>query len=292
MSNVLAYIARPIDLGRADDAIVNHAINELVDAEIPCYNPLGAFRVGGEPSGVINQINKAAMDAASCAVAFLPGDAKTIGVPSEIGYLLDHGVPTLIVTDLDKTSWVVAGWSEQPHALLAELDPFSIAAGVSDLIDLMIDSRAATYRHTAEGIVFEQKHPNATLPTKGYKLDAGYDLYTVEDVVIPARGQGNVSVGVACDIPEGMWAQITGRSSTLKKLNLMVAPTTGVIDEEYTGELFAPIVSVNDEDVTIKAGERVAQLILHYAPGQQYAPVWGVCRDKARGSNGFGSTGK
>jgi deoxyuridine 5'-triphosphate nucleotidohydrolase len=97
---------------------------------------------------------------------------------------------------------------------------------------------------------------------------------------------------VAVDIPAGLWAQITGRSSTLQKLNLMVAPTAGVIDEGYTGELFAPVVSNSDSPVYITKGQRIAQLILHEAPGQRYVPAWGVCRDKTRGANGFGSTGR
>lgn len=288
--NPLVYLAQPIDFGKANAALVNDVVLAIRDADIPVYNPLGAFVVGGAPSGVVNSINQAAMDAATGAVAFLPSDVRSIGVPTEIGYLLDHGAPVLLVTDLDKTSWVVAGWSENPLCIVAELDSLSVEARLGDLIDLMIDQ--AANRRTVDGIVFEAKHPDAILPTKGYELDAGFDLYTVEDAVIPARGQGKVSVGVAVDIPEGMWAQITGRSSTLAKLNLMVAPTTGVIDEEYTGELFAPIVSVNDNDVVIEKGTRVAQLILHYAPGQKYAPVWGTCRDKARGSAGFGSTGR
>lgn len=289
MNNNLIYVARPIDLGRANPDLVRDTIKVLNYADLTVYNPLGAFSVSGTPNGAINQVNQAAMDAAAGAVAFLPSDARSIGVPAEISYLLSKNTPVLIVTDL-LNSWVVAGWAENPQVSVATLDLDSINAGIDNLLDaILVNTSNATL---AKGIVFEKKHENAILPTRGYDLDAGYDLYTVEDVVIPARGQGKVSVGVACDIPEGMWAQITGRSSTLAKLNLMVAPTTGVIDEPFTGELFAPIVSINDEDVLIKAGERVAQLILHHAPGQKYAPSWGICRTKARGDRGFGSTGR
>src|SRR5690606_41883181 len=101
-----------------------------------------------------------------------------------------------------------------------------------------------------------------------------------------------VSCGGGVAMPEGVWAQITGRGSALQKLNGMVAPSAGVLDEGYTGELFAPVVSISDSDVIIESGQRIAQLILHHAPGQDFKPAWGTVRSKARGSNGFGSTGR
>lgn len=288
----LVYLARPIDLGRMNPFLADYTIGELQALGLTSYNPLGAFNVGGNPSEVISRINKAALDTSTAAVAFLPGEAPSVGVPSEIAYLLGRGVPTVIVTDLGLKSWVVAGWAASTSACVVELTEVGVSSGIDWLRDRLFTAADATLAASQVGeVVFEKKHPAAILPTKGYELDAGYDLYAVEAVTIPARGQGLVSCGVAIDIPRGMWAQITGRSSTLSKFNLMVAPTVGVIDEEYTGELFAPIVSISDEDVKIEAGQRIAQVILHEAPGQRFAPTWGVCRDKARGSAGFGSTG-
>lgn len=291
MKNDLIYLAHPIDLGRAKPDLIEYAIGELQSLGLPSYNPLGAFNVAGKPSGVINQVNEAAMKTATGAVAFLPSDARSVGVPAEISFLITHATPTLILSDLGSSSWVMAGWADGPLSGVYDLSEEGISAGLDWLTDAM-KLVADLGGSDVEPITFEKKHDGAILPTKGYDLDAGYDLYAVEAVTIPARGQGQVSCGVAVDIPEGMWAQITGRSSTLKNLNLMVAPTVGVIDEEYTGELFAPVVSISDTDVVIEAGQRIAQLILHHAPGQDFRPIWGATRDKARGSNGFGSTGR
>lgn len=285
----LVYLARPIDLGTMNQLLPDYAVGELQALGLTSYNPEGAFNVGGDPSGVISRVNQTAMETATGAVAFLPSDAPSVGVPAEISHLLGAGTPTVIATDLGAKSWVVAGWAANTSACVVELTEVGVSSGIDWLTEQMANATPAGCK--VDDIVFERKHPAAILPTKGYTLDAGFDLYATEAVTIPARGQGLVSCGIAVDIPAGMWAQITGRSSTLSKFNLMVAPTVGVIDEQYTGELFAPIVSINDEDVKIEAGQRIAQLILHEAPGQRYAPSWGVCRDKARGSAGFGSTG-
>jgi dUTP pyrophosphatase len=284
----MVYLARPIDLGQANPFLVDYAIGELQALNLTSYDPLSAFNVGGDPSSVISRVNQGAMETATGAVAFLPSGVPSVGVPAEISYLLTAGIPTVIVTNLSAKSWVVAGWATNTSACVVELTEVGVSAGIDWLAEQM--ANAAAGRKVGE-VVFEKVHPAAILPTKGYDLDAGYDLYAVEAVTIPARGSGMVACGVAIDIPEGMYAQIKGRSSTLSRHKLLVAPSVGVIDEQYTGPLFAPIVSINDEDVKIEAGQRIAQVVLLHAPGQQYAPVWGTCRNKARGSAGFGSTG-
>lgn len=286
---MMIYLAHPIDLGRVAPDLLNYAIGELQALGLTSYDPMAAFNVSGEPNGVVNKVNQAAMDAASGAVAFLPKDVQSVGVPMEIGYLTARVTPTLLITDHDK-SWVVAGLRGGDYTEVYDLSEEGISAGLDWMRDQM-QKRAEWGGPVVDPIVFEKTTERATLPTKGYADDAGYDLYTSEDVFVPARGQAMVPCGVKVDIPSGMWAQITGRSSTLQKRNLMVAPTAGVIDEGYTGELFAPVVSISDTPTYIKAGERLAQLILHHAPGQDFVPEWGTVREKERGSNGFGSTG-
>jgi len=282
----LVYLAQPIDLGRAPADLIEYTIGELQAMSLTSYNPLGAFNVSGRPSPVVNQVNEAAMMTATGAVAFLPKDVATVGTPAEIAFMRALGVPVLVLTD-HAESWVVAGWAADPTVEVQPLSEYGVSAGLDWLTDAMSAARPGK-----APITFERKRENATLPTTGYDTDAGYDLYACEDVLIPARGQANVSCGVAVDIPDGMWAEVRGRSSTLKNLGLMVAPTVGVIDEGYTGELFAPVVSVNDEPIKIETGQRIAQLILHHAPGQRFRPTWGVTRIKDRGEAGFGSTGR
>ena len=45
----------------------------------------------------------------------------------------------------------------------------------------------------------------ATLPSKGSRFSAGHDLYTLEEVLIPAQGQKLIGTGIAIAIPQGTY---------------------------------------------------------------------------------------
>lgn len=299
MKTTMCYIAQPIDFGSGAEDLALNAMGQMAAMGWVTYDPRSAFTVGdgATPAAQISAINTAAMNAAQGAVAFLPRGVQSVGVPAEIGYFQARNTPVLLVTD-HTSSWVVAGWDDDPNIEVVEMTVEGLTSGLDWLRDrvdifrmLSETSSDAPVTYEVEPITFQKLVDSATLPTKGYADDAGYDLYASRTASIPARGQAMVPLGVSVDIPEGMWAEIRGRSSTLRKFSLMVAPTVGVIDEGYTGELWAPVVSLNDREVVINEGQRIAQLILHHAPGQVFQPVWGTVRDKARGSNGFGSTG-
>ncbi len=302
----LIYLAQPIDmiatlLGGGDDlstdtwSMAGTAISRnVLGRGWTFYYPQDAFGNLSKASPEvlaatgIDRINRFALEQAGALIAMLPRNAVTYGVLAEIGTAVRAGKPTLIVTD-ETRSVVVSGWRSHDHVITSGPDKASIDRAVDWLALTMSQPKRLP---VVSEVVFEKRHIDAILPTKGYPTDAGYDLYAVEEVTVPARGQAEVSCGVAVDVPDGMWAQITGRSSTLKKRNLMVAPTVGVIDSGYTGELFAPIVSISDEDEVIHKGDRLAQLILHEAPGTRFTPAWGAIPSKDRGENGFGSTGR
>lgn len=284
----LVYLAQPGDFGSADPTLVNHAMAKLLVTGLTVYSPLDAFRVAGKPSSAVNEVNTAAMCVAAGAVAFLPRGVNTIGVPAEISWFIASGRPTVIVTDLDTSSWVVAGWADCADVMVVPEDPNTIDLGVHWL-QVRLDTYVGAPHSVQDKIVFEQLRLDAQLPTRGYPTDAGYDLYTVDDHTIEPGEFYDVPCGVAVDLPDNTWGQITGRSSTLRTRQLRVAQ--GVIDSGYTGPLFAGCENATDAPITIKAGERIAQLILHYAPGTLLTPAWGQVRNKDRGQSGFGSTG-
>lgn len=292
MTNHLIYLAHPIDMYRLDnlDRQIIHGVTVgLQSGGFPVYHPAEAFHVGGEPTDVISRVNEAAMDVSTGAVAFLPSQAKSIGVPAEVNYLLNRGKPVLLITNLEPTSWVVAGWAGNPLCRISSNNEDDLTAGLDWLASATAEAADARAVRDTEAIIFGKHVAGAILPTRGYKTDAGYDLYTHGNYVIDPGEFVDVSCGVSVDLPDGTWGLITGRSSTLRKRGLLVAQ--GVIDEEYTGLLYAGCKNLTPYPVEVKEGERVAQLILHYAPGQEYTPTWGTPRQKTRGSNGFGSTG-
>lgn len=55
-------------------------------------------------------------------------------------------------------------------------------------------------------------HETATLPTKGSKEAAGYDLYAAEEAVIAARQRGLVDTKLAIALPKGTYGRVEGPS--------------------------------------------------------------------------------
>ena len=69
-----------------------------------------------------------------------------------------------------------------------------------------------------------------------------------------------------------------------------LANAVGIIDSDYRGEIFVPLINLGREDYTIKHGDRIAQLLLE----KTYDIDWveGELSETERGEGKFGSTGK
>lgn len=127
------------------------------------------------------------------------------------------------------------------------------------------------------------------MPTQGHIGDAGWDLYTSRPIRIEPGSFVDAPCDIRMELPPGYWARITGRSSTIRKFNLMVAE--GVIDNGYRGELFTGIWNLGREVAVIPVHSRLAQLILHPLIEATWMEV-GALGQSTRGTNGFGSTGR
>lgn len=123
--------------------------------------------------------------------------------------------------------------------------------------------------------------------------DAGYDLPAClpdGSITIEPQTRGVIPTGIHIELPRGWWASIEARSSTSKYM--LICPK-GVIDEGYRGELFAVLINVGKEPVTINDGDRFVQLIPHRR--MSYTATLMEVDELApseRGDSGFGSTGR
>lgn len=132
--------------------------------------------------------------------------------------------------------------------------------------------------------------PGARLPDRTYLGDAGFDLYCYEDCVIPVNGFADVSCGCAVELPEGVWAMITGRSSTIRRHRLLV--TTGIIDTGYRGPLYTAVQNLGTTPFKVETGMRLAQLIPFANLAGKLVPTHvNKLEPSDRGVMGFGSTG-
>lgn len=131
----------------------------------------------------------------------------------------------------------------------------------------------------------------ASSPVKAYKNDAGYDLFVYKSVLIPKHTMVDVSTGVhikSTGLPA--WIYLTGRSSTLMKYGLMV--DDGVIDGDYSGEMFIKVYNTTNKDVSLYPGMRIGQMIIIPYTTVKFRQVNKLTIKKGeRGSRGFGSTG-
>lgn len=136
---------------------------------------------------------------------------------------------------------------------------------------------------------FEKTHPDAKLPTKNHESDTGYDVYCVEDKVVPARGSAVVAVGLKfADIPEGYWIKVESRSGLGFKHGITAHP--GIIDNGYRGDAGIKLYNLTDTDYTVKKGDRIAQFVVYLNIGMQVEE--GNVQETSRGDKGFGSSGK
>jgi len=129
--------------------------------------------------------------------------------------------------------------------------------------------------------------PAAHAPEKAHPGDLGFDLFSNERQTIPAGEMRPVKTGIAVAFPAGWGGIIKDRSSLAFK---RIVTSAGVIDNGYRGEIMILLTNNSAAEVTIEAGQKIAQLIP--------CPVvdWTVevvedLSETSRGANGFGSTG-
>jgi len=134
--------------------------------------------------------------------------------------------------------------------------------------------------------------PRIILPQYESDGAAGMDVraFLDNDVIVPPLGRVKIPTGLKIEIPEGYEGQVRPRSGLAIKTGLTVLNSPGTIDSDYRGDVNIILVNLGADDVIIKDGERIAQLVI--------APV---CRVQVvetdtlppsrRGCAGFGSTG-
>ena len=130
----------------------------------------------------------------------------------------------------------------------------------------------------------------AQAPTRSNKLDAGYDLYALEDTVIYGATTSLVRTGIAIEPPRGYHTEIIPRSSTPLKKGLWQPNSIGLIDEGYRGELLVPMRTLEGREAVVKKGDRIAQLVLRKTEIRDIILV-DELSETDRGAGGFGSTG-
>jgi deoxyuridine 5'-triphosphate nucleotidohydrolase len=129
---------------------------------------------------------------------------------------------------------------------------------------------------------------SAVLPERGSEWAAGYDLSASQPATIVAGGRGIVPTDLQIGCPAGTYGRIAPRSGLTVKKGIHVG--AGVVDADYRGPVGVVLFNLGDEDLEVKQGDRIAQLILEkivMAPVEEVKEL----SETVRGAGGFGSTG-
>lgn len=131
---------------------------------------------------------------------------------------------------------------------------------------------------------------DAIIPNFAHKGDAGMDLYSIEEVVIPSGETKLIKTGICIELPAMTEAQVRPRSGLALKHSITVLNTPGTIDEGYRGELKIILINHGKNDFKVEKYMKIAQMIVK--------PIYDInieevkeLSDSERGKGGFGSTG-
>lgn len=145
------------------------------------------------------------------------------------------------------------------------------------------------YDYTMLKIKINKLENDAVVPNKANLTDAGYDLYAVEETVIPARGRSIVRTGISMAIPNGHVGLIWPRSGLAVKSGIDVL--AGVVDSGYRGEVCIVLQNHTDYDYTVRKHDRAAQMLIQQILYPSISLVDSL-NESDRGTGGFGSSGK
>jgi dUTP pyrophosphatase len=131
------------------------------------------------------------------------------------------------------------------------------------------------------------------LPRYETELAAGLDLRADIDgerVLRPLERMA-VPTGLALMLPAGYEGQVRPRSGLALRHGVTLLNAPGTVDADYRGEVQVLLINLSNEPFTLRRGDRVAQLVVAPVTSVELREVEAL-DTTARGSNGFGSTGR
>ena len=133
------------------------------------------------------------------------------------------------------------------------------------------------------------KDRHAIVPVRAHADDAGADLFATEDLSLEPFVVVRTDTMLAIEIPKGSVGMIVGRSSMNAK---GVLTHKGTIDSGYRGTLGVILQNLTQNTISIRKGERLAQLLVIKVETPDFVSVDRRLSASSRGEGGFGSTGK
>lgn len=138
------------------------------------------------------------------------------------------------------------------------------------------------------------KTKDVKTPEVGTAESAGIDFFIPDDFWVQTLWDGQkvtIASGIRMMIPQGFMGVFLNKSSIGSKGILIGAQ---VIDSDYRGEIHIDLHNISDSGFKLKAGMKIAQLIIVPYMKTELTEISTSEFDKditVRGNGGFGSTG-
>ena len=137
---------------------------------------------------------------------------------------------------------------------------------------------------------FKKEDKDAILPTYAHPEDAGMDIFSNEEKIIPSKSWALVKTGFSMELPSNYEAQVRSKSGLTLKSGLIVLNSPGTIDENYRGEVGVILMNVSDNDYKVERYQKIAQMVINKVEHFKVVEVTEMSETN-RGEGGFGSTG-
>ena len=138
-----------------------------------------------------------------------------------------------------------------------------------------------------------EKNKDIPLPRYMTAQSAGMDIHAAleEDLVLDCGQTCLVPTGFAMALPAGFEAQIRPRSGLAVKYGITIVNAPGTIDADYRGEVKIGLINLGPQPVTLKRGDRIAQMVVQRVVQARVNEVESLEKTD-RSSGGFGHTGR
>lgn len=129
----------------------------------------------------------------------------------------------------------------------------------------------------------------AFVPIRAHKEDAGLDIRAKSDAMVRAGQSMVFYTGVHVELPAGCAGLLVSKSGLNVRHDIT---STGLIDENYSGEIVVKLFNHGYEDYMVHAGDKITQLVVFPIWHDPVIDLVDELPIVGRGSNGFGSSGR
>lgn len=126
-------------------------------------------------------------------------------------------------------------------------------------------------------------------PVRAHDTDAGLDIRAMRGGCVKAHQSAIFATGVHVELPPGTAGVFLSKSGLMMHHDIT---STGLVDEGYDGEIMVKLFNHGGEDYAVQPGDKISQLVIVPVRYEPVEVVDVLTRCGARGSDGFGSTGR